>query len=574
MAENVIEIQDVSFTYTSGTKALDRLSLEVKKGEYVAIMGPNGAGKSTLCLLLNGVIPNVLGGRMTGSVQVVGLNTFDHYVYELAVHVGMVLQDPETQLFSSDVSSEVAFAAENRGVEPEEILRRLQWVLETVRLNGVEKRTPQQLSGGQKQRLAIAANLVVHPEILVLDEPTSQLDPVGTEEVFSVLRKLNREMGITIVLSSHNSEMVAQYADRIILLDKGKKVDDGTPKEIFSNIKLLKRISVKIPEVTLVGYSLQKRIDRQDLPITLDQCEARIAGLLNSGVLAVKEREPNPHNAEAKEKKQEPHIVVDSVSYVYPGAVPFKALDKVSLVVNRGEFVGLVGQNGSGKTTLLKNILGVLNPTEGKIYIDMVDSTKVTVAEWARKVGLVLQNPDPQLFKMSAEEEVAFGLWNLGLPQEEIARRVDRTLEMTGLSEFRKLYPFNFSFGNRRKLAVAAVVAMEPQVLIFDEPTTGQDYKGRYELAEIARELNEKGSTVVMVTHDMDLITKYTTRVFVLSQGRLLMEGTTREVFSRPDILAETFLSPPQVTQLAQRLSPYNVPPDVLSVKEFSRILA
>jgi energy-coupling factor transport system ATP-binding protein len=283
-----------------------------------------------------------------------------------------------------------------------------------------------------------------------------------------------------------------------------------------------------------------------------------------------------PHNGNSvkkfKQTNERPHIEIRNLSYVYPGQVPFQALYHINMTVNRGEFVGLVGQNGSGKTTLLKNVLGILKPTEGEIFIDGVNSKEASVAEWSYKIGLVLQNPDIQLFRMSAAEEVVFGLEKLGLPDDVIQKRVGDALRATGLLEFKDVYPFKLSFGDRRKLAVAAVVAMEPQVLIFDEPTTGQDYRGRYELVEIARQLNEQGTTVIMVTHDMDLVAKYTQRVFVLGEGRLLLEGPTAEVFNQREILASTYLAPPQISLLAQNLRRFGVPPTVLSVDEMCQV--
>lgn len=571
MSDYVIEVSHLTFTYPGGATALKDVTFKVKQGEYLVIMGPNGAGKTTLCLFLNGVIPNVTGGIVQGSVRVMGKNTFEHHVYELALNVGMVLQDPEAQLFASDVRSEVAFAAENLGMNREEILKRIEWALKTVRLEGMEQRTPRQLSGGQKQRLAIAAALVMRPDILVLDEPTSQLDPVGTNEVFSVLQRLNRELGMTVVLSSHNSEIIAEYADRILLLDKGEIVADGTPAEIFSNIDLLKKTFVKIPDVTLLEYKLLKKPDNHYYSITLHQSIKKMSQLIEGGRLKVNSKIAQAE-LQTEQSSETPHIEIRNLNFVYPGLTPFQALFDINMIVYRGEFVALIGQNGSGKTTLLKNILGILKPTQGEIYIDGVNSQEASVAEWSRKIGLVLQNPDIQLFRMSAAEEVTFGLEKLGLPKEEINQRVEKALKATGLWEHRDVYPFKFSFGDRRKLAVAAVVAMEPQVLIFDEPTTGQDYKGRYELVEIARQLNEQGTTVIMVTHDMDLVAKYAKRVFVMGQGRLLLEGPTAQVFNQSEVLASTFLAPPQISLLAQNLSNYHVPSTVLTVDEMCAV--
>jgi energy-coupling factor transporter ATP-binding protein EcfA2 len=573
--ETPISVKKVTYTYPEqDTPALKDVSLDVDKGEYLVVMGRNGAGKTTLCVLLNGVIPNVLGGKIRGRTEVMGLDTRRHHVYEMAQYVGMVLQDPEAQLFTSNVRSEAAFAAENLGVPREEMIERIEWALEVVRLQEFVKRAPSHLSGGQKQRLAIAAGLVMRPSVLVLDEPTSQLDPIGAQEVFSVLRDLNQDLGMTIVLSTHKSEHAARYADRIVVLEQGQIVVQGTPQEVFSQVELLDRIHVQVPAVTRVEWDLEKALgkDRAEKGVLLEDTQASLSELMDERGIArqsIVVSAPPPPTLPVPE---EPTIVFKDVSFEYPGTDQ-KALDGISISVGKGEFVGIVGQNGAGKTTLVKHIIGLLKPTSGQITVDGKDVTEKSVEDMARTVGLVLQNPDAQLFAMSAAEEVAFGCTNLGLPQKEVAQRVDRALVATGLEEFREAYPFNLSFGDRRKLSVAAVVSMEPQVLIFDEPTTGQDFKGRRDLADIARRLNEMGRTVLMVTHDMDLIAEYTHRLIVMGSGRVLLDGPTAEVFQQLETLAETFIAPPQVTQLAQALAEYGVPGNILVAQDLVQIL-
>jgi cobalt transport protein ATP-binding subunit len=501
-----------------------------------------------------------------------GLDTRRHHVYEMAQYVGMVLQDPEAQLFTSNVRSEAAFAAENLGVPREEMIERIEWALEVVRLQEFVKRAPSHLSGGQKQRLAIAAGLVMRPSVLVLDEPTSQLDPIGAQEVFAVLRDLNQDLGMTIVLSTHKSEHAARYADRILLLDEGQIVAQGTPQEIFSQLELLDRIYVQVPAVTRVEWDLDRALgkDRAEKGVLLEDTQASLSelmderGIVRQSIVVSALPPPTPPVPE------EPTITFKDVSFQYPGTDQ-KALDGISISVGKGEFVGIVGQNGAGKTTLVKHIIGLLKPTSGQIIADGKDVAKESVEDMARTVGLVLQNPDAQLFAMSAAEEVAFGCTNLGLPPEEVAQRVDRALAATGLEEFREAYPFNLSFGDRRKLSVAAVVSMEPEVLIFDEPTTGQDFKGRRDLADIARRLNEMGRTVLMITHDMDLIAEYTHRLIVMGSGQVLLDGPTAEVFQQVETLAETFITPPQVTQLAQALAEYGVSGNILVAGELVR---
>ena len=568
-----ISVKNVTYTYPEqDTPALKDVSLEVEKGEYLVVMGHNGAGKTTLCVLLNGVIPNVLGGKMRGQTEVMGLDTRRHHVYEMAQYVGMVLQDPEAQLFTSNVRSEAAFAAENLGVPREEMTERIEWALEVVRLQEFVKRPPSQLSGGQKQRLVIAAGLVMRPLVLVLDEPTSQLDPIGAQEVFSVLRDLNQDLGITIVISTHKSEHAARYADRIVVLDQGQIIAQGTPTDVFSQVELLDRLYVQVPAVTRVEWEMKETLRKDRFSVLLEDTRANLSKLLDErsvitqNIAASKPPPPTPPVL------NEPHVVLKAISFQYPGADE-KALDDVSISVGKGEFMGIVGQNGAGKTTLVKHIIGLLKPTAGQVIVGGKDIADEPIEDMARTVGLALQNPDAQLFAMSVAEEVAFGCTNLGLPQEEVKQRVDRALAATGLEEFREVYPFNLSFGDRRKLSVAAVVSMEPLVLIFDEPTTGQDFKGRRELADIAKRLNEMGRTVLMVTHDMDLIAEYTHRLIVMGNGRVLLDGPTAEVFQQVETLAETFITPPQVTRLAQALAEYGVPGNILVADELVQML-
>jgi len=572
-AQIPVSVKNVTYTYPEqDAPAIRDVELDVKEGEYLVIMGPNGAGKTTLCLLLNGVIPSVLGGKMRGWAEVYGLDARRHHVYELAQYVGMVLQDPEAQLFTSNVRSEAAFAAENLGVPREEMIERIDWALEVVRLQDFADRAPTQLSGGQKQRLAIAAALVMRPSVMVLDEPTSQLDPIGAGEVFSVLHDLNQDVGITVVLTTHKSEHATRYADRIVVLDQGQIVAQGSPSEVFSEVELMDRIHVQVPAVTRVEWDLKEALGKDRFSVVLEDTQASLSGLLDkrghTKQQAADHRPPPPTPPEL----DTPYIELKDVSFVYPGTDK-KALDGVSLAVEKGEFVGIIGQNGAGKTTLVKHVIGLLKPTEGQVVVDgrdMVDETVERMAQW---VGLVLQNPDEQLFAMSVAEEVAFGCTNLGLPEEEVAERVDHALEATGLEPFRDVYPFNLSFGDRRKLSVAAVVAMEPEVLIFDEPTTGQDHKGRRELADIGKRLNEMGRTVLMVTHDMDLIAEYTKRLIVMGEARVLMDGPTEEVFQQVEILAQTYISPPQVTQLALSLGEYGIPGNILLVDDLYQVL-
>jgi len=566
----ILEIDDYSFWYPDGTQALREINLDIDEGELLTVMGRNGAGKTTLCLSVVGIIPNIFPGDIRGKINVMGKNPIEHYVYEITKDIGLVLQDPESQIFTHSVLSEVVFAAENLGLPKDEILERANWALEIVGLKGFEKAHPKNLSGGQKQRLAIAAALVTKPKMLVLDEPTSQLDPVGTREVLSTLKKLKEEEGMTILMTEHKSDEITEISDRIVVLEEGRIVEEGEPSEVLTNIEMLRKLKLKPPEIGEFYWELKERgVSLEKLPVTLTEGESVLKKLFERGIIVAKDFTPN-----GQEKAYRDIIIeVEGVNFEYKTHPPVKALDNVSFKIRGGEFVGIIGKNGSGKTTLMKCLVGLLKPDSGKILFKGGEISNFTARERAKRIGLVLQNPDAQLFSLSVSQEIEFGLKNIGLTPEEVARRRDEVLKLVGLEQYKNLHPFQLSFGDRKKLAVASIVAMNPEVLIMDEPTTGQDHKGRYDICDLAKMLNERGMTILMVTHDMDLVAKYTERVLVMDGGRVIFDGPTREAFKRVDILRQAGLMPPRITLLARSASNWGIRQDILSVEEFIRSL-
>lgn len=570
MTDPIIQIENLSYTYPSETKALTDVSIDVYPGEYLAIVGANGAGKTTLCMFLNGVIPNVIGGRVSGKVHVCGMDTFEHHVYDIAQNVGLVLQDPELQLFSADVRSEIAFAAENRGVPREEIIARMKDVLKIVRLEELASRLSDELSGGQKQRLAIAANLIVRPKILVADEPTSQLDPIGKEEVFATLSSLNKDFGMTVVIASHDVDEIERYADRVIVLDHGRIIMQGPPGKVFREVDTLDRLFVHVPDLARLSQVLHIN-GSHPLSLSVPEAAAQLKTWLGQGNSATGNAfkiPASPDIASSKNTSTENMAVdVDNVTYSYPGTSS-PAISNITFTIPKGQFVGIIGQNGGGKTTIMKCLVGMIKPSQGEVLLDNIPLAGQKVGEIATQIGLILQNPDTQLFCMSVEEEIRFGLNNLSLEPEEIDRRTEEALKITGLGNYRTLYPFKLSLGDRRKVAVASIVAMRPQILIFDEPLTGQDYKGRYELVNLAAELHQAGHTVIMISHDMELVAKYTQRTLVVGKGQLLLDAPTREVFDHVDVLHGTYIEPPEIIRLAQALRECGLPAGLLSIDQ------
>ncbi len=543
----------MSYRYPRSKRwVVTHLNLTIHEGEFVAIMGENGAGKSTVCQMTNGIIPNSIGGRLVGQVLVHGLDTQEAGISVLATKVGIVLEDPETQLFASSVLSEVAFGPENLCIPPEEIQKRVAWALETVRLKGFEDRLPTSLSGGQKQRLAIAANIAMRPDILVLDEATSQLDPVGVEEVLSVARELNQKYGMTVIMATDASEMIARHMDRVIVLNEGRLVADGTPREIFANLDLFKKIMIRSPQVSQLAARMQEeKRPFTTFPITLEEGKENIIQMVGNG-----------HPGSAVNQKTEkfandapPSIVVDNLDFIYQ-PLNVHAVKGVSFEIKKGEFVALIGQNGSGKTTILKNLLGLLRPTSGKVLVAGMDTNVTAVAEMAQRVGFVLQNPDQQLFAQTVAEEVSYGPRNLGVSAEEIEERIEKSLKVVGLEGRRDDFPPAMPKGDRAKVVIASALALNPEIIILDEPTTGQDFRGCHQIMQIAKAMHEQGKTVVFVTHHMALVAEYAHRVIVLSGGKVILDDVTEAVFSKPEVVRQAYIIPPQITELGQALPP------------------
>ncbi len=547
----IVRIENLSYQYPrSPGLVLRDINLSIHKGEFLGIVGPTGAGKTTLCLALNGIVPQFYGGRFYGHVTVAGLDTVETPIHQLAQHVAMVFQDPETQLIANSVEDEVAFGLENIRVPRDEIRRRIEWALATVRLAGMEEKHPTELSGGEKQRLAIAAALALQPQVLVLDEPTSQLDPLGSQEVFATVRELNARLGITVILVSHASEEVAEFVDRVALLSNGELAGLNAPSQIFAQADLLPKYAIRPPQVTRFYLELRNRgFDPPSIPVTLERA-VKVYDHMRTQIelkpLAV------PEIATAEPPGSVLFSVRD-VEHVYPDGT--RALHGVSLDLREGEYVGIVGQNGAGKTTLVKHFLHLLEPTSGQVFLDGQDVTNLEVSELAQQVGFVAQNPDNQIFNTSVEAEVSFALRNLGIGPAEVAQRVEESLDTMGLVDYRTWHPLSLSKGDRARVVIAAVLAMRPDVLIFDEPTTGQDYLGARRILDVSRQLHQAGKTVIVITHHLYLMPGYAERVVVMGKGIILLDAPIREAFHDTALLEHTFLAPPQIVQFAQRIA-------------------
>ena len=547
----VIAVLDkVSYIYPNAKDTvLKDISLTIKKGEFLGIIGATGAGKTTLCLALTGIVPQFYGGRFFGKIAIAGLDTLDHPVSELARHVGIVFEDPEIQITATSVENEIAFALENLCVPREEILRRIPIVLKSVRLEGFEKKNPQELSGGQKQRLAIAAALALQPDLLILDEPTSQLDPIGSQEVFATVRELKEELGVAIVMVSHAAEEMAEFCDRIALLSQGKLIAVGTPDEIYSQVDLLQQNKLRPPEVAQAFSQIQQKgINIPKIPVTL---EAGIRALneLRSQIQPI---EPPIFTTPFRINKS-PVLSVQNLKHTYDDGT--EALKNISLDIHEGEYVLIVGQNGAGKSTLVKHFLNLLKPTSGRVLVRDRDTKYLSVSDLAQSIGYLAQNPDNQIFNTSVEKEVAFALPFLGYAPDIVKKETERSLKAMQLWEQRHAHPLSLPKGERGRIVIAALLAMNPEIIIFDEPTTGQDYQGSSSILEVSRQLHRMGKTVIVITHHLYLMPDYADRAIVMGKGTILLDAPLRQAYHQTDLLESTYLTPPQSVELSQKLS-------------------
>jgi energy-coupling factor transport system ATP-binding protein len=539
-----------SYQYPRSTNwVLQDVSLTLAAGDMLGIVGPTGAGKSTLLQVLCGIVPQFHGGRFCGRATVAGLDTLEHPVSTLAHHVGIVFEDPETQLIATSVESEVAFALENLCVPRDQILVRVPEVLAAVRLDHVRRKRPSELSGGQKQRLAIAAALATRPRLLLLDEPTSQLDPVGTQEIFAILHELNRELGIAIVIASHAAEEMAEHVGRVALLVEGRVVAEGTAAAMYADVELLQRHAIRPPQVARTFFLLQQKgLPVRTVPTQLAPATVALGPLQSA--LGAWPGETAPPRVELPRKA---HIAVRELRHEYAGGSV--ALQGISLAISEGEYVMIIGQNGAGKSTLVKHFLGLLLPTSGSVLVGGVQTEAGDVARLAQRIGYVAQNPDQQIFNTTVEAEVAFALPFLGLSAAEIGERIEQSLDAMGLSAVRKAHPLSLPRGDRARVVIAAVLAMGPDTVIFDEPTTGQDDRGARYILELTRKLHRMGKTVIVVTHHLYLMAEYAERALVLGRGTLLLDAPLRTAYHQRELLRSTFLTPPQAVSLAAELT-------------------
>ncbi len=548
-------------------KAVDNVSLEVSRGEFIAILGRNGSGKSTLAKHINALLfPS------EGKVYVCDYDTEDEeLILDIRKSAGMVFQNPDNQIVATVVEEDVAFGPENMGVEPSQIRLRVNESLEAVGMTPYMESSPNKLSGGQKQRVAIAGVLAMKPKCLIMDEPTAMLDPVGRREVLDIVHKLNKTEGITVILVTHHMDEVID-ADKICVMEEGKLILSGTPEEVFSDVEKLKRLGLDVPQVTEVsvglkqaGFGVKQVLHKDELKNALKELTGRHKDDIRLDRTDVKkvssEMQCNEKLGKNYGKDNSPVITLENVSYTYAPDTAFshQALKNINLTVFRGDFLAIIGHTGSGKSTLIQHFNGLEKPTAGKVYFggEDIHSEGYDRRTLRGRVGLVFQYPEHQLFEMSIFKDVAFGPKNQGLSQGEVDERVKEALELVGIEEERwNDSPLDLSGGQKKRVAIAGVLAMKPEVLILDEPAAGLDPAGRDEILGQIKKIHERtGITVVLVSHSMEMVAEYANRIIVMNHGEIKYDDSPREVFTHEKELESIGLAVPQVTSLANDLA-------------------
>ena len=532
-----------------GRVVLRGVDLVLRRGETKLLLGPSGAGKSSLALTINGLIPHQMEGDLRGRVLVNGTATTDTSLAALTSQVGMLFQDPEAQIATLTAVDEVAFGMENLLVPPEQMPQRIAAALKRVGLAGFEGRDTGALSGGEKQRLALAATLAMGVSILVLDEPTSNLDPTGTSDFFKLLAVL-KSQGISVLIIEHKLDELVEQVDSIAVLDReGKTVLDGPPRQVLREGRAtLEELGVWLPQVAEIANQLLDRgVELHEYPINVEEAATALSTLAGP-------TRPSSGTTGAKiEHHDNPTLIsIDSLSYRYPeGAL---ALRSASLRVQEGDFYALLGPNGSGKTTMAKHLIGLLKPQAGCVTLAGEDITRIAPARLNREVAYVFQNPEHQFVALTVYDELAYSLRALKLPEAEVKATVGRLIEEFGLQQHRNSNPFTLSQGQKRRLSVATMLALEPKVLILDEPTFGQDYENATRIMRELQRLNHLGVTIVMITHDMKLVGEYARRCGVLVAGEARYDGSVDGLFADGALLEEARLDLPPVYRLSQRL--------------------
>ncbi|MGN8929958.1 ABC transporter ATP-binding protein [Collinsella sp. HCP28S3_E12] len=558
-SNTIIKLDDVSFSYGhEAQNALDHVSLAIEKGEFVGVIGPSGAGKSTLAAVMSGAIPHHYTGQLFGATLVDDRDTCEITLTDISRMVGSVLQDIDAQMVAPIVEDEMLFGLENFGIPHDQIEERISQTLTTVGISDLRHREIATLSGGQKQKVAIAAIIAMAPNVLVLDEPTAALDPASSTLVFDTLRQINREHGITVVVIEQKVALLSKYCSRVLVMADGKLAFDGEPHQVFAHASELRQMGVDSPRVARIANSLAEvgLLPSDQAPcLNVSEAHQLISSLLadaTSKDAPADVPETSPHiPAVPRGVNQEPVVELTDVTFAYPhgGA----SVSNLNMCVYPGELVGIIGQNGAGKTTLTKLLNGLLHPASGTVRMAGMNTADVPTSAIAAKCATLFQNPDRQLCRDTVLDEVAFGLELHGVGTDEARQRARVAAERFGLPLDES--PFSLSRGQRQMVALASVVVLDPQVVLLDEPTSGLDYRECMTVMETVSEMAERGCAVIMVCHDMEVVSDFAQRLVVMADGRILERGDANRIFADDALMRAAYVEPPQVVALSKELA-------------------
>jgi len=542
---SIIEFDDFSFQYRAQTEpTLHQVNLKIYEGEKILIVGPSGSGKSTLAHCINGLVPFFYPGEMTGSLKINGKETAELSIYQLSEMVGTVLQDPDSQFVGLTVAEDIAFKLENEGVLQAEMITKVLSAAETVGIASHLRSSPHTLSGGQKQRSTLAGVMVNEVDILLFDEPLANLDPRTGKDAIELIHRIKEETGKTIIIIEHRLEDVLHSeVDRIIVMKEGRIVADLSANELLSS-NILTETGIREPlYITSLKYA--------ECEVTPAMNPKHIHTIqLDSSIEKLKLWFGSFNRAESR-SEQQTLLELEQVSFGYEDEK--LVVQDVSLSIVKGDMVSVVGKNGAGKSTLAKLICGFHKPTAGRIRLNGRDILTDTIKERAERIGFVMQNPNHMISKTMLFDEVALGLQVRGVSEEETKERVYRALRICGLYELRNWPISALSFGQKKRVTIASILVLDPEVLILDEPTAGQDYRHYNEIMEFLLRLNQSGMTLIMITHDMHLMLEYARRTVVLAEGRKLADDGPAEILTDASLVAAANLKETSIYELAQR---------------------
>ena len=542
--EAVIEFKDYSFKYRSQVEpTLQDINLSIYPGEKVLIVGPSGSGKSTLAHCINGLVPFSFTGESTGSLKIKGQDPKELGIFGLSKLVGTVLQDTDGQFIGLTVAEDIAFSMENDCISQQEMFDRVDKVAETVDLTDFLDHAPNALSGGQKQRVSMAGVIVDDVDILLFDEPLANLDPATGKRAIDLIDRIHKEKKTTILIIEHRLEDVLyRDVDRIIVVGDGRIVADVRPAELLAG-EILKEQGIREPlYITALKYA-GCQINEADLPQHIE----------TMNLSPYRKNVQNWYGKVKLTKKiqdREPALEIKDLSFAYTPGQP--VLSHIDFSIAKGEMVALVGKNGAGKSTLASLICGFMEPDEGSIYLNGEDLSGYSIKERGEKIGLVMQSPNQMISKPMIFDETALGLRVRGVPEEEVKERVYETLKICGLYPFRNWPVSALSFGQKKRVTIASILVMNPEVLILDEPTAGQDFRHYTEIMEFLRKIHEElGITIIMITHDMHLMLEYTDRAIVIADGKMLADDTPAHILTDEGISDRAYLKKTSLYDLA-----------------------